>query len=93
MHDWLLIKKKSNRLQPHVDSRLKFRIYKTQQEDQTIEKLGPAVAAAKDKEGNPSKAAVGFAKSNNVSFEELQEIETDKGPRLGVKLTPKGRCN
>ena len=69
---------------------LKVRNLQTQQEDQTIEKLGPAVAAAKDKEGNPSKAALGFAKSNNVSFEELQEIETDKGPRLGVKLTQKG---
>lgn len=61
-----------------------------QQQDQAIEKLGPAVAAAKDKEGKPSKAALGFAKGAGVSFEDLQEIDTDKGPRLGVKLVEKG---
>ena len=61
-----------------------------QQADQTLEKLGPAVAAARDKEGNPSKAALGFAKSNGVDFEDLQEIETDKGPRLGVRSLQKG---
>ncbi|MEN6623198.1 MAG: glycine--tRNA ligase subunit beta, partial [Smithella sp.] len=32
------------------------------QEDQTIEKLGPAKKAAFDDNGNPSKAALGFAR-------------------------------
>ena len=61
-----------------------------QQADQNIKKLGPAVTAAKDKEGNPSKAALGFAQSNGVAFDDLQEFESDKGPRLGVQFVEKG---
>lgn len=61
-----------------------------QQADQDIKKLGPAVAAAKDKEGNPSKAALGFAQSNGVAFDDLQEFESDKGPRLGLRFVEKG---
>lgn len=63
-----------------------------QQADQTIEKLGPAVAAAFDKEGNPSKAAEGFARSNGVTFTDLQEVVTDKGPRLAFKSLVKGQA-
>src|SRR4030042_3268837 len=33
------------------------------QADQTIEKMGPAKKAAFDENGNPTKAALGFAKS------------------------------
>ena len=46
----------------------------TQQPDKNIEKLGPAVAAAYDKEGKPSKAAEGFARSNGISINELKSI-------------------
>ncbi|NRB37350.1 MAG: glycine--tRNA ligase subunit beta [Pseudomonadales bacterium] len=61
-----------------------------QQADQTVEKLGPAVAAAYDKEGKPSKAAAGFARSNGVDFEALEQVETPKGPRLAFKSVVKG---
>ncbi len=51
----------------------------TQQASQIIERKGPALAAAFDKDGNPSKAAEGFARSCGVTFADLQQIETDKG--------------
>ena len=63
-----------------------------QQADQAVEKLGPAVAAAYDKEGNPSKAAAGFARSNGVDFSELEQVETEKGPRLAYKSILKGQA-
>lgn len=55
------------------------------QADREEEKLGPAVAAAYDKEGNPSKAALGFAQSNNTHFDQLSRVQTDKGERLAFK--------
>ena len=64
----------------------------TQQADKNIEKLGPAVAAAYDKEGKPSKAAEGFARSNGVAFNDLIKIDTDKGERLGFKSVAKGKA-
>ena len=62
-----------------------------QQSDRTVEKLGPAIHAAYDKEGNPSKAAEGFARSNGVSFEQLERLETDKGERLAFRSTIAGQ--
>src|SRR5690349_21621783 len=41
------------------------------QPDRSEEKLGPAVAAAYDAAGNPSKAAEGFAKSCNTTVDKL----------------------
>lgn len=64
----------------------------TQQADQSLEKLGPAIAAAYDKEGNPSKAALGFARSNGVEFSQLEKIDTDKGERLCFKSIEKGQA-
>jgi len=46
------------------------------------EKFGPYISVALDKNGKPSKAAEGFARSNGVSFEELGRITDDKGERL-----------
>lgn len=60
------------------------------QQDKQIEKLGPAVKAAFDKEGKPSKAAEGFARSNGVTVEELGRKETDKGERLAFISEQKG---
>ena len=63
-----------------------------QQADQAVEKLGPAVAAAYDKEGNPSKAAQGFARSNGVDFADLEQVDTPKGPRLAFKSVLQGQA-
>ncbi len=62
----------------------------TQQADQLIEKRGPALQAAFDKEGNPSKAAQGFAKSCGVSVDALSRRETDKGGWLYFEKTEAG---
>ncbi|GAB1262657.1 glycine--tRNA ligase subunit beta [Aurantivibrio plasticivorans] len=58
--------------------------------DKELEIHGPPVKAAKDKDGNWTKAAEGFAKKNNVAPEDLLELDTPKGPRLGIKSTAKG---
>jgi glycyl-tRNA synthetase beta chain len=57
------------------------------QEDQTIEKIGPAKKAAFDESGNPSKAASGFAKGQGLEFSQLETVTTDKGEYLAAKKT------
>ncbi len=52
------------------------------QPDKTEEILGPPVSAAFDKEGRPTKAALGFAKKHGISVEELKVKETPKGKYL-----------
>ncbi len=49
------------------------------QPDQAIERRGPALAAALDTEGRPSKALLGFAHSCGVDVGQLEKLETDKG--------------
>ncbi|VAW66239.1 Glycyl-tRNA synthetase beta chain [hydrothermal vent metagenome] len=60
------------------------------QADRNIEKLGPAVKAAFDKEGNPTKAAQGFARGCGVEVAELARTDTDKGERLVFRVEEKG---
>jgi len=52
------------------------------QDDQIIEKLGPAKRVAIDENGNPTKAAVGFAKGQGLEFSDLQTVVTEKGEYL-----------
>ncbi|MEP5566866.1 MAG: glycine--tRNA ligase subunit beta, partial [Halioglobus sp.] len=61
-----------------------------QGEDKDIEVLGPPVDRAKDSDGNWTPAAAGFAKKQGVAAEDLQEIDTPKGARLGLKKTEAG---
>ena len=61
------------------------------QQDKQVEKLGPAVAAAFDSEGNAKPAAIGFAKSNGVEVADLSRKETDKGERLAFIANVKGQ--
>ena len=51
----------------------------TEQPEQTSERRGPALSAAFDAGGQPSKALQGFAASNGCSVEQLDKLETDKG--------------
>ena len=62
----------------------------TQGADKDIEVLGPPVDRAKDSDGNWTPAASGFAKKQGVTAEDLQEIDTPKGARLGLKKTEAG---
>ncbi len=61
------------------------------QVDQIIERKGPALKAAFDNDGKPTKAALGFAKSNRVAIEDLEKIETDKGSWLVFRKAQKGK--
>jgi glycyl-tRNA synthetase beta chain len=61
------------------------------QPDRVIEKRGPAVQAAFDADGNPSKAAEGFARSCGTSIDQLQRIETDKGEWLMFQVQESGK--
>ncbi|MEP7186793.1 MAG: glycine--tRNA ligase subunit beta [Rhodanobacter sp.] len=49
------------------------------QPEQSIERRGPAISAALDAEGQPSKALLGFAQSCGVTVDQLEKLETDKG--------------
>ncbi|MFC5583086.1 glycine--tRNA ligase subunit beta [Rhodanobacter terrae] len=51
----------------------------TAQPAQAIERRGPALNAALDTEGQPSKALLGFAQSCGVEVGQLEKLETDKG--------------
>jgi len=54
----------------------------TTQADKTVERRGPALTAAFNAEGMPTPAAVGFARSCGVAFDQLTKLETDKGAWL-----------
>ncbi len=58
---------------------LQFGAVAPTQDDQDIEKRGPAVSAGLDAEGNPTRALLGFAQSNNVPVSMLERLRTDKG--------------
>lgn len=61
------------------------------QDDVVQERLGPAVQAAFDKDGQPSKAAIGFAASVGTSLDKLERKQTDKGERLACTLNIPGK--
>jgi glycyl-tRNA synthetase beta chain len=61
------------------------------QQDIATTKRGPAISAAFDGAGNPSKAAMGFARSCGVEFSQLGQEKTDKGEYLVHHATQKGR--
>ena len=61
------------------------------QPDKTVEKRGPALQAAFDKDGLPSKAVLGFAASCGAGFEQLERLSTDKGEWLIFRQEVKGR--
>lgn len=73
--------------------RLAFRInaLATEQADRAIERKGPAVKAAFDGDGKPTKAAEGFAQSCGLSVDQLDTTETDKGAWLIARVTEQGK--
>ena len=62
-----------------------------QQADQPIEKRGPALEAAFDEDGKPTRAALGFAGSCGVDIDQLERRETAKGSWLYFSATQAGR--
>jgi glycyl-tRNA synthetase beta chain len=61
-----------------------------QQQDKVVEKRGPALAAAFDADGQPTKAAAAWAASNGITAEQAERLETDKGAWLIHKALIKG---
>lgn len=53
-----------------------------QQPSKEIKKRGPAVSAAFDAEGKPTKAAEGWARGCGITIEQAERIATDKGEWL-----------
>ncbi len=64
---------------------------RTRQPDQEIARRGPAVRAAFDAEGRPTRAAEGFARSCGVTVPELERLSTDKGEWLMYRVEQPGR--
>jgi glycyl-tRNA synthetase beta chain len=62
------------------------------QPDQTGERRGPAVNAALDAHGQPTKALQGFASSCGVSVDQLEKLETDKGAWFVHRSRQKGKA-
>jgi len=61
-----------------------------QQPDRSLEKRGPPLKAAFDASGNPTQAAVAFARGCNVEVAALEKIATPKGEWLVYRGTEAG---
>jgi len=62
------------------------------QEDKTVEKRGPAISVAFDTEGDASKAAQGWARSNGIDVDQAERLVTDKGEWLLHRATVEGKA-
>ena len=61
------------------------------QPDRKLQKRGPAVQAAFDAEGKPTRAAEGFARSCGTTVAQLGRLKTDKGEWLVYEVEEKGQ--
>ena len=64
----------------------------TEQQDKVVEKRGPATKAAYDADGNPTKAAMGWARGCGIEVSEAETLETEKGAWLLHRATVKGQA-
>jgi len=62
------------------------------QKERKVEVIGPPKVIAFLKDGSPSAAAQGFAKSQGVSVDELEVIKTEKGEYVGLKKVEQGKA-
>lgn len=61
------------------------------QEQQQQERLGPNVKSAFDKNGMPTIACMGFARSLGISTDTLKQVETPKGKRVAAVINIAGK--
>ncbi len=59
--------------------------------DSQIIKRGPAVSAAFDSNGQPTKAAEGWARGCGITVDKAQRVQTEKGEWLSYTLNQKGQ--
>jgi glycyl-tRNA synthetase beta chain len=62
------------------------------QPDKAVERRGPAVKAAFDEAGNPTRALTGFATSQGVAPDQLDTLETDKGAWVVYRTVEQGKA-
>jgi glycyl-tRNA synthetase beta chain len=62
------------------------------QSDKTVQKRGVSIQAAFQADGTPSKAALAFAQSCGVEFDQLERLKTDKGEWLACTQTIAGQA-
>lgn len=60
------------------------------QQRQELELVGPPARIAYDEQGQPTKAAIGFARTNGVDVADLKRVQTDKGEYLGISKVIEG---
>lgn len=63
----------------------------TAQPSKEVEKRGPAVSAAFDAEGKPTKAAEGWARGCGISVDQAERLATDKGEWLVHRAVIEGQ--
>jgi glycyl-tRNA synthetase beta chain len=81
-------------IQPYATPRRLALIVKDldeQQADKTLDRRGPALQAAFDDNGEPTKAALGFAKSCGIDINDVEKIENEKGAWLYYQITQTGQ--
>ena len=61
------------------------------QKDEETRKIGPSKQSAFDAKGNPTKAAIGFAKGQSVPVESLTLVQTEKGEYVCATRKEQGR--
>lgn len=61
------------------------------QADSDVEKRGPAVAQAFDADGNPTKAAEGWARGCGITVSQAERLATEKGEWLVYRARVKGQ--
>ena len=101
LHDQLVIELGKQKL---IDNTSKSKVYATprrlavyvdalaiKQPDQVIDRKGPAVNQAYDEQGNPTAAALGFARSVGFEVTQLQTQKTDKGEWLYCQINKSGK--
>ena len=62
------------------------------QPDSQVVKRGPAVSAAFDANGNPTKAAEGWARGCGIDISQAERMQTDKGEWLSYTHNQKGQA-
>ncbi len=70
---------------------IKITSLQTQQQDEIIEKVGPAKTVSYDEKGNLTKAALGFLKGAGAAEKDIFIKTTPKGEKIAVKKEFKGK--
>jgi glycyl-tRNA synthetase beta chain len=63
----------------------------SEQQDEVIERVGPAVKIAYDADGNLTKAAMGFVRGAGASEQDIYKVASPKGDKIAVRLEKKGK--